>query len=587
MIKKYDNHRIYIHNLANFDAIFLLKILAKIGFCKPLIHNDRIISIQLIFGDHVIYFRDSQQILIGSLAKLGKSFKVETIKSLFPYFFVNESNLDYIGSVPNMNFFDNILKSEYLEYCNNFKDNLWNMKEETIKYCNIDYISLYQVISKFTLLIHDLFELSIHKYPTLSSLAYGIFRTHYLKENTIAQLSGPVAQDIRMSYTGGACDMYIPFNKDDKNIYAYDVNSLYPYVMKECDMPTGKPVYFQGDIRAVNKKAFGFFYCNIIAPDNLLHPIIQTHVKTVNGIRTIAPLGQWTDMIFSAEMDNAIKFGYKFQILWGYTFKPQNIFKDYVDALYKFRLKYPKTNPLNYCAKLILNGLYGKFGMIDIFPDISIFKDLKSYLTFEKDHSDDIIDIIDLGPNVLVKHRSDEKDQQTMLYGNLETHNVNIAIAAAITAYARIHMSQFKNNPDFNLYYSDTDSIYIDKPLSKDLVSSNELGKMKLENTLDKTVFLSPKVYFLLTKDGKIIYKVKGLSHDIDLTLDDFLNLLEKETFLKKIQIKWRKNITDGLISILDQLYTLKVTDNKRKLIYSNDFSLVASLYILKGFLLL
>src|SRR3984885_411242 len=185
-----------------------------------------------------------------------------------------------------------------------------------------------------------------------------------------------------------------------------------------------------------------------------------------------------------------------------------------------------------------MNSLYGRFGMNDSFPNIEILTEKEFYKFVDESNDGEIINFIKLDDKTMVTYRSSQADINTMLYGNLETHNVNIAIAAAITAYARIHMSQFKNNPDFNLYYSDTDSIYIDKPLSKDLVSSNELGKMKLENTLDKTVFLSPKVYFLLTKDGKIIYKVKGLSHDIDLTLDDFLNLLEKETFLKKIQIK-------------------------------------------------
>jgi hypothetical protein len=43
-----------------------------------------------------------------------------------------------------------------------------------------------------------------------------------------------------------------------------------------------------------------------------MHPILQTHVKINKDIRTIAPLGQWEDMIFSAEMDNAKKYGYKF-----------------------------------------------------------------------------------------------------------------------------------------------------------------------------------------------------------------------------------------------------------------------------------
>jgi len=132
-----------------------------------------------------------------------------------------------------------------------------------------------------------------------------------------------------------------------------------------------------------------------------------------------------------------------------------------------FRLKFDKTNPLNLIAKLLLNSLYGRFSMIDSFHDITIFDSKKSYLKFEKSNADDILNVIELGDKILIMHRSEEKDLQTMLYGNLENHNVCIAVASAITAYARIHMSQFKNNLDYNLYYFDTDSIYIDKPLSK------------------------------------------------------------------------------------------------------------------------
>jgi hypothetical protein len=175
--------------------------------------------------------------------------------------------------------------------------------------------------------------------------------------------------------------------------------------------------------------------------------------------------------------------------------------------------------------------------MIDTFPDISIL-DVDAYQEFEKDHAEDIIDITDLGEKVLIKHRSYKKDINTLLDNASETHNVSIPIASAITAYARIHMSEFKNNPDFKLYYSDTDSVYIDKPLSEDLISETILGKMKLENILEKGIFLSPKVYCLLTKDNNLIYKVKGLSHDIELTMDDFENLLYKKSFIQKYQDK-------------------------------------------------
>jgi hypothetical protein len=85
-----------------------------------------------------------------------------------------------------------------------------------------------------------------------------------------------------------------------------------------------------------------------------MHPILQTHVQTKNGTRTIAPLGSWEDMIFSSEMNNAIKLGYRFEILWGYTFESEYIFNEYVDILYNLRLNYPKSDPLNYVAKILL-----------------------------------------------------------------------------------------------------------------------------------------------------------------------------------------------------------------------------------------
>jgi hypothetical protein len=140
-------------------------------------------------------------------------------------------------------------------------------------------------------MIFDLFAKNIHFYPTLSSLAFAIFRSNFMVENTIPQISGEVAKNIRSGYTGGAVDMYIPEPPKDVKINAFDVNSLYPSQMQSQLMPIGMPTYFNGNILKINENAFGFFYCKIIAPDDIKHPILQTRVK-VNGItKTIAPIG--------------------------------------------------------------------------------------------------------------------------------------------------------------------------------------------------------------------------------------------------------------------------------------------------------
>jgi len=149
---------------------------------------------------------------------------------------------------------------------------------------------------------------------------------------------------------------------------------------------------------------------------------------------------------------------------------------------------------------------------------------------------DSIVDEIELEDYVIIFYR--DKDKENNLIEEGLGHNVSVGIASAITAYARIHMSMFKNRPDINLYYTDTDSVYVDSPLSNALIDSKILGKLKLENTCDNAIFLSPKLYCLRTVEGKFIYKSKGLSHDVELTLKDFEQLLYKDVFIEKTQSK-------------------------------------------------
>lgn len=136
-----------------------------------------------------------------------------------------------------------------------------------------------------------------------------------MPKDSIYQLLGKVESDIRESYTGGAVDVYKPhnrltsffsINKVYKNLYYYDVNSLYPTVMANQSMPIGKPVVFEGNILKYEPEAFGFFYCKITSPTFINHPILQRRIKTASplggGLRTIAGLGSWQGWIFSQKL---------------------------------------------------------------------------------------------------------------------------------------------------------------------------------------------------------------------------------------------------------------------------------------------
>jgi hypothetical protein len=484
--RKYNGYKIYVHNLSNFDGIFIIKILSLIDNIniKPIIKDNKMIDIKIIFGKYNIAFRDSLLMLPSSLSKLAIQFKVDN-KTIFPYNFVNDKfnkkiNLNYIDNVPDFKYFNNITLDQYIEYKLNYK--IWNLKDETIKYCLQDCISLYQIIEKFNTLIFNKYSMNIHNFPTLPSLAFGIYRTHYLKDYKIPLITGQIFNDIKLSYTGGSTDMFKPYGT---NIYRYDVNSLYPYAMKNNPMPIGNIKFFEGNILEINPNAFGFFKCEITAPSNIKHPILQTKFDTGNDLRTISPLGTWTDVLFSEEIYNAMKFGYKFKILSGYTFDKEYIFNDYVNDLYEIKQSHSKDDPMYLISKLLLNSLYGKFGMdyrlfTHNFIDDNELYDLVDNYTIDN--------IIPLDNNKSLVSYLDDNKYKNILLSKDSKNNISIGIAEAITAYSRIHMTQFKNNPNFDLYYSDTDSIYIDKELPSNFIGK-ELGLMKLEYNFNEATF--------------------------------------------------------------------------------------------------
>lgn len=76
------------------------------GDVKPIIHENKIISISFKMNGYLVIFKDSQQLLVRSLRSLAKSFGVETQKSIFPYTFVNERKLNYTGHVPHFKYYD-------------------------------------------------------------------------------------------------------------------------------------------------------------------------------------------------------------------------------------------------------------------------------------------------------------------------------------------------------------------------------------------------------------------------------------------------------------------------------------------------
>jgi DNA polymerase type B, organellar and viral len=198
MRKEYNGYKVYLHNFSYFDGIFLLSIITSLSQnVKILIRDSRIIDLKVNFGNkNKIYFRDSLLMIPISLAKAAKSFNVED-KGYFPYKFVNKPEItyNYIGPVPSYEYFeaDKVTENAYKEYIKEY-NGVWDLEKETIKYCEQDCITLYQILQKFSKFIYDEFKINFLNSPTLSSLAFLIYRTNFMEElnNKLPILTGKI-----------------------------------------------------------------------------------------------------------------------------------------------------------------------------------------------------------------------------------------------------------------------------------------------------------------------------------------------------------------------------------------------------------
>ena len=220
-----------------------------------------------------------------------------------------------------------------------------------------DCIVLYNILIKFDQLIRSKFNFNFHSKgsaTTLSSLAFSIYRNNYIPShliytervkkgnkfitNTLSHidnLNQTFDSFIRNSYFGGHVDSYIPyFNVSQNNtgsatqvLYHYDVVSLYPYVMKSFKLPYKIKQFVEGNILLSNKELFdqsiGFYKVKVTTPKQILNPLLpfKNNGAGVASSTVLYPEGSWIGTYYSEEIKNAIKYGYKFEIISGYLFE--------------------------------------------------------------------------------------------------------------------------------------------------------------------------------------------------------------------------------------------------------------------------
>jgi hypothetical protein len=232
---------LFAHNMGSFDGYLIMKILEnKYGRNLKILMDNENKLIEIKFNN--IILRDSYRIFPLSLAKLSKILlNKEKIK-----FDHNKVKLDLI--LKNKKFYKDI-----------------------IKYLENDLILLYNIIINRQLFLLYNYNIPLRNIYSSSNLAFNIFRVNFLNKNIkIPIIGGFMYKIIEKSYYGGINILYKDYGK---NLYVYDVNSLYPYSMLK-DLPLNFIKYYKNiDTKYfIDNNLFGYFNC-IIYP-NFNHKLI-------------------------------------------------------------------------------------------------------------------------------------------------------------------------------------------------------------------------------------------------------------------------------------------------------------------------
>lgn len=391
---------------------------------------------------------------------------------------------------------------------------------------------------------------------TIASSSFDVWRRRFLKTTLVKEKfrtgNQTIEEFIFNAYYGGRTETFERgyFSK----LWVYDINSLYPSVMKKHEYP------LPNSVRIIKKQDFSINYINnfegvskvrIKTPDNLDKPFLAFKHKG----KLIFPKGTFTGYYNHVELRKALELGYKileikgdYQVIYTKTFRP---FKEFVDVFYKIRNQYKKEgNIMQLPIKLILNSLYGKFA--------------QRYINKSK-----IIDMTKIKDQDLftkLYEKADVKGDIAILNEEEEFNGKNKypILSSYCSSYARILMYDYIDNK--NVVYTDTDSVMTKEDLK---INSEEIGEMKLEGVFYDNQIYKPKMYFLQNKK-ETKFKCKGVQR---ANKEDFKKILIGEKVKKQKLIKLKESIRQNKIPYQQNVLVKKVDLNDDKRIWIGNTS--------------
>lgn len=369
------------------------------------------------------------------------------------------------------------------------------------------------------------------------------------------------------SFMGGRVETFRMFVENEGFMNYVDFTSLYPFINCKKEYPVGHPEIILnnfGDLANICDRYFGFMKCEIVPPKNLHLPVLPgkfgefkkllfvlcrtcgeqtqssecTHSESERKL-----LGTW----FIPEIKKAVEKGYVIKKVHGiYHFeqKSSQLFSDFMQLFYKLKLISSgipegcdteaklqsyidqvqnqeqitlnrnefEINPgKRQLSKLLLNSLWGRFGLKRNKPQSTFCGSISDAAPFFEDAKIEVSDLTPFHENLaLLTYKVAAPEFLDI------NNDANVYIASATTAYARLELYSQMDKVGQRLVYCDTDSIIYISEEGSNLETGNFLGELTNEllpgDHISHFVSGGPKNYAYKTLLGNIVLKSKGFS---------------------------------------------------------------------------
>lgn len=540
-----DQTQIFAHNGGKFDNTYaklatnvtFKKIIAKGSFIKQLIVETK--------SKKLLKFKDTLPFVLQPLKDACNTFKT-TIEKI-----------------------DFDIKGKSYEWYEEHKE---SKEKETDwrKYLEYDVKSLSQVMFGLEK-AYNKFAASIMWFTGLPGIAFYMMNNYcFGMKNLYVPKDPSMVAFIREAYYGGRVIQWKRFYDAEQSnngtpsegMISIDMNSLYPSAMAIGTFPLGEP-------RLLDEKMLEHY-------DTFPHYIVEVEIEIPNikyayhpyrsneGL-LIYPSNQTITGVYNdIDIREMVKDGYKvIKVIRGICWVTSGrIFSSFIEQLYKERNRYKSLGsnhpeyPMEYVIKIVLNSAYGKFS--ETIKSKTVFRD--------KDYNQDITN------TGKINLEEELNNGQKQIDVSLFRHTVAkpAYIAGYVTSYSRALVNEIIREIGVeNVYYSDTDSLYVEKSIltKKKLECSSSLCGFKNdygENmVITKAIFLDMKRYYLELEDRsvsppKLFYKSKfnGLAFK---SLTGVTNILTEEV----VDINNLKN-KEKMESVKNMYMTFLDQHNKR-----------------------